>query len=254
MLTLIICGGAILLGNLHWNKKITAHSESVTNAEGKQKEQEKETATPDLSSYAAHLPESVQNKIKTAQTSGQPLQFVIYGSDAAAEEEGTWSTQLKSQLENTYGKKIFQVTILSEGDQTTRDVVKAKSYEKVNELKPDIVLFEPFMLKDNSGLIGMDNTLANIETMMESWKSVNEAVSIMIQPPNPLYSAIYYPKQVDQLQEHAEAYKIIYLDHWEVWPDIEDVKMQSYLTEDNKPNDSGNKLWADFLINYFIAK
>ncbi|MBM7606380.1 hypothetical protein JOC75_004428 [Metabacillus crassostreae] len=260
ILTIIICAAAIIVGNLHWKNKITAHSKVVANTEKVNsetqvvEEEKVEIITIDVTSYAARLPESVQNKIKTAQSTGKPLNLVIYGSDATSDQAGAWPSQLKAELESTYGTEIFKVTIISEGNQTTLDVVQERSYEEVTELKPDIVLFEPFMLKDNSGLIGFPNTIANIETMMESWKSTNESVTIMMQPPNPLFSADYYPKEVIQLQDYAEANDIIYLNHWEAWPDLEDIKMKSYLTEKNDVNEDGNNLWANYLIEYFIQK
>lgn len=254
IITLILCVGTIIFGNLHWKNKIAARGEEVANTVVAKTEPLKEAeANQDVSVYFSNLPESVQNKIKDAQTSGQPLQFVIYGSNATSVEEGAWPAQLSKQLEDTYGTNVFQVTVISEGEKTSLDVVREKSYKQVSELKPDIVLFEPFMLKDN-GLIGLSNTLDNIETMMDSWKSENDAVTIMIQPPNPLYSANYYPKEVKELQEYAKQNKLTYLNHWEAWPDLEDSKMNDYLTEESDANDNGNKIWADFLIKYFIAK
>jgi hypothetical protein len=252
IITLILCVGAIIFGNLHWKNKITAQGEEVTNTV-EAKAVTEAAANQDVSDYFSNLPESVQNKIKDAQSSGQPLQFVIYGSNATSDEKGAWPAQLTKQLEDTYGTNVFQVSVISEGEKTSLDVVREKSYKQVSELKPDIVLFEPFMLKDN-GLIGVSNTLDNIETMMNSWKSANDAVTIMVQPPNPLYSATYYPKEVKELQEYAKQNNLTYLNHWEAWPDLEDSKMKDYLTEESNVNENGNKIWADFLIKYFIAK
>jgi hypothetical protein len=256
IVTLILCGVALVFGNLHWNNKISAHSSKVTNTENTENEHEDvkvDKTNVDVSKISTNLPDTLQEKISIAADSGQPLKLVIYGSNATSNAEEAWPHQLTSQLLSAYGKDVFQVTVLSEGDRTSLDVVREKSYEEVSKLKPDAVLFEPFMMKDN-GQIGISNTINNIETMMNNWRKANEGITIFIQPPNPLFAATYYPKEVSQLKDYAEKNDIIYLNHWENWPDLEDEMMKDYLTEDSQPNENGNKVWAEYLINYFIAK
>jgi hypothetical protein len=253
LVTLILCGAAIIFGNLHWNNKISAHAEKETSTENVgsvQEETNKKNKELDLSKYSSHLPEALQEKINKAASSKQPLKFVIYGT---SDVEIAWSAQLIKELKATYGDNVFEITVLSTGDKSTRDLVNDKSYEEINELKPDILLFEPSMLKDN-GLIGIINTLENVQTIVEAWQGANKEMTLMIQPPNPLHSATYYPSEIAQLKEFSEKNGILYLNHWENWPDLEDEKMKDYLTNTNEPNESGNRVWADYLINYFIAK
>lgn len=252
LVTLIVCGAAIIFGNLHWNNKISAQGEKVTTIKetGSIIEEPKKEEKEIVSKYSSNLPEGLQEKVNNAASSGEPLKLVIFGATAV---EGAWPNQFSKELKATYGENVFQVTVLSTDNKTTRDVVNDKSYEEINKLQPDILLFEPSMLKDN-GQIGIVNTLNNVQTMIGSWQEANEDMTLMIQPPNPIYSATYYPSEVAQLKDYAEKNNIIYVNHWENWPDLEDIKMEDYLTEENEANESGNKIWADFLIEYFIAK
>ncbi|MGM0876415.1 MAG: SGNH/GDSL hydrolase family protein [Bacillota bacterium] len=256
LVTLIVCGIAIIFGNLHWNNKISAQGKKVTNTveivDTAQEMPKDEVKQSEILTYTSNLPEELQEKVKNAASSGKPLQLVIYGSNATSTEEGAWPDLLSKELNATYGENVFEITVLS-NDKTTRDLVIEKTYEEINELQPDILLFEPSMLKDN-GLIGIINTLENIQTMVVAWQDANEEMTLMIQPSNPIYSATYYPSEVSQLKDYAEKNDIIYLNHWENWPDLEDAKMEDHLTKSNEPNKSGNKVWAEYVINYFIAK
>ncbi|WP_338788258.1 hypothetical protein [Metabacillus sp. FJAT-53654] len=248
-LTLILCVAVIIFGNLHWNNKISAQGEKVTSTSKSVPLQEEPEIEIDVEKYSSNLPKNLQDKVSNATSTGKQLKLVIFGTSDA---KGAWSEQFSKELKTTYGENVFEVTILSTGDKTTRDVIKDQSYEGINELNPDILLFEPSMLKDN-GHIGIENTLDNIQKMVDSWLEANKDMTLMIQPPNPLYAATYYPIEVSQLMAYAEENEMIYLNHWENWPDLDDVEMKDYLT-DSKANESGNKVWAEYLLNYFVAK
>lgn len=258
---LLLCIGSIIAGNIHWNNKLSAQAEMVrepvkVNTEDEAEkvvEPEKQSET-NLSAYIKNLPKTLQDKIVASSKTGQPLQFVIYGSESTPKESGTWPELFKKKLIETYGEDLFNITVISEGDKASIDVYRAKSYEKVSELKPDIVLFEPFTISDNTKKIAMKNRFDSIEKMIESWRAVNKEVTIILQPGNPIYDATYYPKQVDELKIFAEEQNITYLNHWEKWPDAKDDKLKNYLTAENLPNDSGHKVWMEYLSNYFLGK
>lgn len=248
--TLSTCGAAIIFGNIHWENKISVYDgkEKIDSAAVITKEESNNSI--DTYKYSKDLPEPLQKKINDAANTGKPVKLVIYGTSS---EKGAWPDQFSKELKAAYGENLFTVTVLSTGDKTSRDLVNDDSYEEVNELQPDILLFEPSMLKDN-GVVGISNTLENIQTMITSWNTSNKDMTLILQPPNPLYSAILYPKEVAQLQDYAEKNNIIYLNHWENWPNLEDNKMEDYLTEEGKANENGNKIWSEYLIKYFIAK
>ena len=251
LVTLIVCGAVIILGNLHWNQKISAQGErSTTTSEQVQVSEKKTQDDPKILSVAANLPEKLQDKIQVAVESKMPVKLVIFG---ASEVEDTWIDMFKKEVTATYGEGVFEITAISTGDQSTSELVNEDIYEEVNEVKPDVLLFEAPMLKDN-GNVGISNTLGNLEKMFESWQATNEELVLMVQPPNPLHAAIYYPDEVQQLQRFLEANKLVYLHHWDNWPGLDDAEMKDYLTDDNKANEKGFAVWADYLIEYLIAK
>jgi len=250
LVTLIVCGAAIIFGNLHWNEKITAQSEPAEGkAEPVEKVEEKQENS-DAETYMANLQEAAQEKIRTAIDSEEPVKLVIYGT---TEVEGTWIDSFKQELTTAYGEGVFDVTAISTGTNTTRDIINDNSYEEINELNPDILLFEAPMLEDN-GDVGITNTLENLEKMYESWQGANENLVLMVQPSQPLYNATYYPSEVKQLETHTEKNKMMYLNHWENWPELDHPDMENYLTENNDVNEEGFAVWAEYLVEYFVAK
>ncbi|MBM7606322.1 hypothetical protein JOC75_004370 [Metabacillus crassostreae] len=270
-IVLLLCVGSIVAGNIHWNNKLSAQAEMLrepvkmetvedkNTEEALSKEDVEKVAEPEdkpetnLSTYTKNLQKTLQDKIIASSKSGEPLQFVIYGSESTPDENGTWPELFKKKLVETYGEDIFKVTIISEGNKTSIDVNRVTSYEKVSELKPDIVLFEPFTISDNTMKIAMKNRFDSIGKMLGSWKAVNPEVTIFLQPGNPLYGATYYPKQIDELKAFAEGQNISYLNHWEKWPNAKDEKLKSYLTAESLPNERGHKIWMEYLSSYFTG-
>ena len=122
------------------------------------------------------------------------------------------------------------------------------------EEQPDLILFEPFILKDN-GEVGIDHSLENASAVIASVKESLPQTEVILQPPHPLYKANFYPKQVEELQQFAEDNGITYLNHWEAWPDKNSEEIKEYISEDaSQPSAKGHQLWADYLIDYFIAE
>ena len=125
---------------------------------------------------------------------------------------------------------------------------------EVIEEQPDLVLFEPFTLKDN-GVVAIDDSLENTSAVIAKIKESLPDTSDPAPPPHPLYHATYYPKQVEALQQFAEDNDIPYLNHWEAWPDQNSEEIKEYISEDSsQPSVKGHQVWADYLIDYFIAK
>lgn len=251
LVTLIVCGAAIILGNLHWNQKISAQGKpTTTKSEQNQAAEKGNQDESGVLSYAANLPDQIQDKIKIAVESDKPVKLVIFGT---SEVKDTWIDLFTKELTATYGEKVFEVTAISTDDQTTKDILNEGTYEDINKLNPDVLLFEAPMLKDN-GIVGISNTLSNLEKMIESWQAANKELVLMVQPPNPLHAAIYYPGEVQQLQQFMKTKGIIYLNHWDNWPKLDSSEMKDYLTDDNKANEEGFSVWADYLTHYFVVK
>ena len=259
-LTCIVCILCILAGKLHWEKKIdktvedakssvqSVHAEERTNSPAD------ENHSDDLSKLTANFPESLSEKVLNAVQEGETISIVAMGSDATVSGEGTWTNRLQQRLNEAYGEGVFQLTVKSYGDDLSIEVVQQQKYEEVADLKPDILLLEPFVLNDN-GLVAIENTLDSVEIIINAVKHASEDAVIMLQPPNPIHNATYYPAQVEALQNYAEEQGIIYLNHWTNWPEQTSEDILNYLNEEtNTPNEKGHEVWAEYLAKYFTGE
>ncbi|MEH7381384.1 SGNH/GDSL hydrolase family protein [Bacillus sp. JJ1533] len=249
---------AVVLGKLHWDDKIAASATSTSNektnikVEPTNEESGKELKLKEIQGLAKNLPEDIQSKFSSAVENGKPLHLVIAGSSATPEEPAGWPSLLKEELEHTYGTDILKVTIKEIPDKTSSEVVQEGLYQEITDLSPDVLLFEPFILHDN-GRVRFEERLVNITTILDDVRETLPNVSILLQPANPLHRAIYYPKEVEQFQQFAAENNYTYLNHWEAWPDHQTDAIAEFLLKGGTPNEKGQALWADYLVNYFIS-
>jgi hypothetical protein len=267
VIVLILAVGSVVVGKIHWNHKISAYNGVESNLvidneqnenELKNSKQNVQTIEPDISSFTKNLPEDVKNKIENAAKTGEPLTFVILGSKSTSIEETGWANLLKQQLIQNYGEKLFDISIHPISEKNSLEIVEETLHQEALDRKPDILLLEPFILKDN-GEVRMEDRLENINMIIGDFVEVNSDVFVFLQPANPLYNATYYPKEVEELKQFAQSNNILYLDHWQAWPDQTSSEIQEFLSQDpvmsikSVPNEQGHQLWADYLTAYFIA-
>jgi len=249
----------LVVGQIYWVHKI---DKSVQNALTEQKEgsigqidmQQGNERKQQLIKYATNLPTRIQKKIGEAVDTGKPVQLVIVGSEAVSSSRDGWPQLLAEVLHSTYGMDILSIKVKEYRDMTTMEAVENQIYNEIIKLRPDILLLEPFIL-NNNGVIPIKRTLDDLTYILKEVQSAIPDVVVILQPAHPIYNARYYPIQVNQLKKYAEENNYIYLDHWTSWPNYMTSKIRNYLSEDQSvPNADGYRLWADFLIDYFVAK
>ncbi|MEH7236453.1 SGNH/GDSL hydrolase family protein [Bacillus sp. JJ1562] len=252
--------GSVIAGKIHWDQKIATSTKVEVKSEKIEKEKPKsepkvaEDDTRNLDEimgYTKNLPADVITKVETSVNSEKSLTFVIMGSASTPIDPDGWPMRLKGALEQSYGKDVMNVIIEEIPDKTSLSVIQDNLYEDVIELKPDVLLLEPFILIDN-GLVAMSDRLANLQTIINDFKAANSDISLFIQPANPLLKAKFYPREVEELKRFAESNHYTYLDHWTAWPDHQTDEIAEYL-EDSLPNEEGHELWANYLIEYFTG-
>lgn len=251
-LLLASCVLFVIIGQIYWQNKV---DQSVQSAIAEEKGSGQAAGEDgDVMKYAANLPPDVQKKVKDAIHQRKPVRLVIVGSKAISSAEKSWPALFKDELEATYGKRVFDVIVKEYGDMTTKEALEANLDKEIIDAKPDVLLWEPFIL-NNNGVVAIDETLDDIETMIENITSALPDVVIMLQPPHPIYNAKYYPMQVEAFRAFANEKGYVYLDHWKAWPDYKSEKLNDVVDENTDlPNEQGQRLWADFFIDYFIAK
>jgi hypothetical protein len=94
------------------------------------------------------------------------------------------------------------------------EFVENNKKQEVSTKKADLILFEPFLLNDNDGMVKIQDSLTHLSKIMKDVEKVNPDTTFLLQPSYPLYGATLYPKQVAELKKYAKENNITYLDHW----------------------------------------
>lgn len=251
-----LCFTLLLLGNMHWDKKTTISTAKAidTNEEVKQtqststKEEEKQDSSLEtLQSYMDNWPKESKDAFTKAYNEKKSFQLVIAGSTT-----NNWVETVSANLSSIYGNTI-EISELSY-DLTSSEFVNEEKFDDIIQVNPDLILFEPFTLKDN-GLVTIEDSLVNLQSVLNVVKESNANVSFILQPPHPLYNAKFYPVQVQELKTFAESNQIGFIDHWTSWPDPNTEEILPYLTEDrSEPSEEGYVLWANAVSDFLISK
>lgn len=227
---------------------------SVSQASGLIKENKTETSSDQdrtqLLTMANNWPEQSVERFKQALDEERPFKIIIAGSPALGGESG-WAQAVKMSLLDSFGSGNVSVEI-KEYDMTSREFIEENKHLELASLKGDLILLEPFLLKNN-GFVSISDTLDDLSATIDAVKQTAPDTAILLQPSYPLYQARIYPNQVNQLKGYAEEKGIIYLDHWQSWPDANTDEIKTLLTEDQSgPNEQGHKLWSAYITDYLI--
>jgi hypothetical protein len=251
LLALLAIGGITFLafGYMSWQDKTSISSTNNQRSDSEETKVEGESNSE--KTFYSNWPEEAQADYKEAKENGEAYKVAIVGSTALGKGENGWSEQVKGELLET-GSGTVEVEIF-QFDTISIDFIYGTDMGEVVDYAPDMVLYEPFSLNDNSvGVLVQDNH-DSIEIFLRNLKEANEDVVLLLQPTHPLFGATYYPLQVEDLKAFAEEKGFTYLDHWEAWP--EDESLNDLVSEGKDvPNEEGHKLWADYLTDYFIAE
>ncbi len=247
----LICIALLYIGNQYWQERI-AGAPATPPAGGV----EEETASGQVEEVqddplVSNWPANAREQYKESVKDGVVYKIALVGSDALGSGEGGWSELLKQKLSSEYGGQV-EVSIFEE-DTTSVEFLEGDVYEDVLAFQPDLVLFEPFTLTDNSIGVPVERNHESITTFYEDLKKENSSVELILQPSYPIEGATYYPKQVDELKTFAGENDFTYLDHWTEWPKEEELE-EYLLPSQEGPDEQGHELWADYLKEYFIAK
>lgn len=255
----LTCAVILIWGNMYWKEKsiVSGSAEDPAIESSKietspLKEDEGAKAGPkDFAAYTKNWPEEGAVAFEKARKEKRPFELLILGSESLGDESTGWAYQVKNGLESFYGQDILAVKILT-STKDTLAFVRDNGPDLVAKENPDLILFEPFTLNDN-GVVRIEDSLENIETIIDTVKEANPDAAFILQPPNPIYQPKLYATQVEALKDYAAENSIVYLNHWEAWPDVESEEIQSYL-QDGTPNEEGHKVWGQYVADFLIGK
>lgn len=259
-LAVIACVVFLASGHFYWKEKtnvsaINKQEAPVVSQNDNKRDEPKEEAVDysDLLELATNWPEEAQATFGETLEEGRTYKIAIVGSAALGKEANGWSEMLKEELIQTFGESNLEVSLF-EYSITSTEFIEDGYDKEVAALNPDLVLFEPFNLNDNTGWIPTETNHENILTFISALKDENSKAVLILQPPHPIVST-EYPKQVGMLKTFADEQGIPYLDHWSEWPGTDDEQLRDYLiSSQSGPNEKGHEIWYEFLKAIFIAK
>jgi hypothetical protein len=208
-----------------------------------------------LLSLTRNMSDGLQVKVNTKLESEEEINILIVGSNAimsAHADNLPWPLQVEIALEDNYGENTFHVEVMNFENITTNHLIETMGHEQIAEKQADILIIEPLLLNDN-GFVKVEDTLRNLEKIINLVKQINPETHIIVQPSNPIHEPITYLEQVSALEEFTSKNNIEYLNHWHEWPDTSSDNIKDVL-EESFPNASGHDIWANYFINYLIAK
>ncbi|PFA66924.1 hypothetical protein CN378_12500 [Bacillus sp. AFS015802] len=248
ILLTIGCGAFLFLGNMYWQERTAVSSSEKSPL----RELEPSSAPAEKQGIPySNWPEKAQADYKDAKEKGEAYKLALVGSLALGEESNGWSVQLKDALEEEYGDTL-EVSIFQR-DTDSLHFTNGDELDEVLSFAPDMVLYEPFSLNNNSLGVSAEDNLDSIDIFQRELTEANKDAVLLLQPTHPIYGATYYPRDVEKLKEYAEEKGITYLNHWKAWPSDESLKNYLVDTQDT-PNEEGHSLWVDYLKKYFISE
>ncbi|WP_221567029.1 SGNH/GDSL hydrolase family protein [Alkalihalobacillus sp. TS-13] len=258
--TIILSIAIIVFGHFHWNSKINdtianakANAEPITQKANTIESAEEESEV-DIKGLTENFSKDTRKLITDAIEAGETIDVAVIGSEALEMGETPWPELLQAGIDQAYSEGTFKLTSYDFGKDHSNVAIYKEKMTDIIDTKPDIVLLEPFIMNDN-GDVGVKDTIEAIKILERRFSESNEDTVFMLQSSHPIFEPQVYAMQVEGIKEFAEKEKITYLDHWDHWPDVKDEKVRDYIKDDlSGPNDKGNKVWAEYLINYFTGK
>lgn len=248
LLISIVAISLIFIGKMQYDNKIAQAGK------GTLQDQTSNSTESDLISLTRNMSDDLQEIVNTKLESEEAITILIVGSNAIMNGHADnlpWPLQVENALEDNYGEDTFSVEVINFENITTNHLIETKGHEQIAEKQADILIIEPLLLNDN-GFVKVEDTLQNLETIVNLVKEVNPKAHIIVQPSNPIHEPITYLEQVNALEEFASKNNIEYLNHWQDWPDTSSDNIKDVL-QGSFPNTEGHDIWASYFNNYLIA-
>lgn len=255
---IIFIGCIVLLSGVYMQRsQSNLATETISPSEPvKNKKQTEITEVPKdkyehLHALTNNADKKIQSLVKSRIEANKPLNFLIIGSNLMNKGDPGYADQLNEALNNSYGD--FIKVIVQSFDVTSDTFIENLNDEIDFNQKYDIVLFEPFTL-NNNGMIPPENQKIYISQFYDRLKEEVEDVVLVLHPSNPLPQAVYYPLEIESIENYAKSNDIPYINHWTYWPPLNSKDFINYLDKNGTPSNAGADAWASALISYFTAK
>lgn len=255
IIVLVFFSGFILIfGNIHWNKTIAKEAvtkEAIASNQSKAYNRENKEKYSSLQ-LAGNWSEQAQTTLKNKLEQDEPFVISVVGTKVIDQDDFSIFDNVEDEVSKAYGSDVSLGKYIYEG--TSIDFINDETAAKVNSAKPDMIILEPASLADN-GEVRSEDAVENLAAIIETFKVHNPDVSVVLMDPLPLYEAVHYPREVEELREYAANNDIPYIHHWDKWQMDEGTEMEKYLKDDKRtPNEEGFAIWVDAVKDYLIKE
>jgi hypothetical protein len=244
----------LFVGNIYWNEKTDVKANVEKSEQTPSISTDKKETTVKLMGLAKNWPETAQSRFQQTLNEKIPFKILFVGSSALGMNGNGWAQNVARRIIDTYGSKQIETDILIYED-TSKEFIEENKQQELAAENADLILFEPFLLNDNDGMVGIQDSLSNLSTVIHDVEKINPDTTFILQPSYPLNAATFYPQQEESLKNFAAENKIAYLDHWTAWPNSNDPTLKDYLLPDQSgPNEKGIVVWEKFVVDYFVSQ
>ncbi|MEB1810186.1 MAG: SGNH/GDSL hydrolase family protein [Bacillaceae bacterium] len=250
----ILAVGIVIFGKMHYDNKLASIKENASNHQLLDSNVSK-VMDKELLELTNNMNNELRDLFIRKFESEETLSILVIGSDAtftSEDDDLPWPFQFIEAIEENYVGAYFHLETMNLEDISTHQLIETNAHYQAASFQPDVMIVEPLLLNDN-GIVKIDDTIQNINILLDTVKESSPEVFILLQPPNPIFQATVYLEQVNYLKEFALTNRYEYLDHWEAWPEVTDEQLQRVLTG-IYPNTIGHELWAGYINDYFVAK
>jgi hypothetical protein len=250
----IICLVILFYGHSYWSERTAVKAEIEKKATSPTVQETKQTNEPNYDEFLAkaqNWPESAKQQLQKSLVQKQPFKILFVGSTVLGNKDQGMLKDVIQQLNDSFGRDHLTITVHTY-DVTSSDFLAKNDQLEIEAEKAQLIVFEPFLLNDNNKG-NVKDSLNNLTKIISDVAGADPDTTFILQPSYPLYAAKYYPIQVAKLKQYAAQNQLTYLDHWTSWPASTDKTLNDYLLPGGTgPNDKGNQVWSQYLINYFI--
>lgn len=244
-----------ILGKVHYDQKLSTIGKTAKEQQLLDSNISSAFVTEDIIGYTANMDDVLREKLFRKFEANESITLLAIGSEASfgsQPENPSWPFRLESALTEYYNGANFNLETMNFEDMSTHHLIEINAHSHAASIQPDVLIFEPLLLNDN-GIVKVEDSIKNIEILIDAVIEESPEVFVIIQPPNPIFRPTIYLEHVEALKEFAQNNNFTYLDHWQAWPDLEEDELKDLLTG-VYPNARGQEIWAEYLMNYFVAK
>ncbi|WP_201009127.1 SGNH/GDSL hydrolase family protein [Paenibacillus glycanilyticus] len=204
-------------------------------------------------------------RYSNAKQDNQPFRLaalgssVTFGTGASDSKSTSWFPMLVKDLKKVDGYTSIFYSNDGYGGYTSGMLLKEGKVDELIKQKPNMVLFEICVLNDVGQSVPLDETLRNIENVVDLINKNLPDTKVVLLSPNPMLvegknnQNLTLADYVDGAKQLANKKGWDFID---IYEEIKQKKvdMKDYLSDGVHPNDKGYKLWFDLLIKEFEKK